>query len=477
MPNKPYLKKALLICIALSLFAIMLSTLPEIWFKNHLDKNWNVEENTTADELKQNRRYRLCLIFALDGVPYTTVRDLQKEGYFKGFYPPGRLVSTFPSLTRPAFSKMLIGGKPYGYERLYYNVNTNRLEGSTLVKKAFSTQKEHKDYHPKLHFLGFPGYIAYVFPDKFTQAALDTFKTRLKNFKGDEFIAYMGISDAIAHVEGEAALIEFLKKISDLMDSVRNELGILLDVVLFSDHANNFTMNQWVDLSTPLVEAGFKDVKQLKGQMDFVLPKNGFVSFAAIYTTNENAQPIAGVLSLIKGVDFSVYRSGKSIQVQGPKGIACISKRQNRFKYSRINGDPLDLKNTVLRLEHLGKADSQGFIHEKNWWIATKNHTYPDPLQRIWEGFNDLVQHPGTILVSLKDGYAFGPPIFNHLVINQRVGTHGALLASHSYGFLMTDFMPVKDASRPADVASLLGRAAEAKKKGKKQLSLPEEFN
>jgi hypothetical protein len=87
------------------------------------------------------------------------------------------------------------------------------------------------------------------------------------------------------------------------------------------------------------------------------------------------------------------------------------------------------------------------------------------------------VQHPGTILVSLKDGYAFGPPIFNHLVINQRVGTHGALLASHSYGFLMTDFMPVKDASRPADVASLLGRAAEAKKKGKKQLSLPEDFN
>jgi hypothetical protein len=178
------------------------------------------------------------------------------------------------------------------------------------------------------------------------------------------------------------------------------------------------------------------------------------------------------VLSLIRGVDFSVYRLGESIQVQGPKGIARISKRQNRFKYSRINGDPLELKNTVLRLEHLGKADSQGFIHEKNWWIATKNHTYPDPLRRIWEGINDLVQHPGTILVSLKDGYAFGPPIFNQLVINHRVGTHGALLASHSYGFLMTDFMPVKDASRPADVDSLLRRAAEAKKKGKKQLLL-----
>jgi hypothetical protein len=34
----------------------------------------------------------------------------------------------------------------------------------------------------------------------------------------------------------------------------------------------------------------------------------------------------------------------------------------------------------------------------------------------------------------------------------------------------MTDFMQVNDASRPAEVASLLGRAAEAKNKGKKLL-------
>lgn len=69
----------------------------------------------------------------------------------------------------------------------------------------------------------------------------------------------------------------------------------------------------------------------------------------------------------------------------------------------------------------------------------------------------------------LKNGYAFGPPIFDQPVINLRAGTHGALLGSHSYGFRMTDFMPMKDASRPEDVANLLKRAAEAKKVGKKQ--------
>jgi hypothetical protein len=36
----------------------------------------------------------------------------------------------------------------------------------------------------------------------------------------------------------------------------------------------------------------------------------------------------------------------------------------------------------------------------------------------------------------------------------------------------MTGFMHVKDASRPAEVAGLLGRAAEAKKKGRKLLGV-----
>jgi hypothetical protein len=218
---------------------------------------------------------------------------------------------------------------------LYYDFTAQRLEGTTLVKKAFSTQNEHADYHPKLHFLGFPGYIAYVFPDKFTQAALDGFKRRLRTFQGDEFIAR-------------------------------------------------------------------------------------------------------------------------------------IDRRGQRFRYARITGDPLNLAGTVDRLNRLGKADSQQFYHETDWWKATTKHAYPDPLRRIWEGLHDLVQHSGTLLVSLKDGYAFGPRIFSQSIIHPRAGTHGALLANHSYGFLMTDFMPVKPASRPADVAGLLARSAEAKQSGQK---------
>ena len=454
----------------LCLATLLWGTLPEFWFRRHLEKNWNVNEDETPAGLERGRRNRLCLIFAIDGVPHPMVEDLYKKGYFEGFYPPGRLVSTFPSLTRPAFSKMLIGGKPYGYERLYYNFNAHRVEGTTLVNKAFSTQKKHLDYHPKLHFLGFPGYIAYVFPEKFSQTAIDAFYDRLKQFEGDEFIAYMGISDAIAHVEGEKALIIFLKTISDLLETVRIDLGVSLDVVFFSDHANNFADNRRVDLRGPLMDAGFRLSSRLEGPLDVVLPENGFVSFAAVYASDVDAPAISRALAGVEGVDFAVYRSGNALHIRGSAGSARIFKRQERFRYHPLDGDPLDLEAALRRLKYSGKIDLQGFVHEKDWWAATQDHIYPDPLRRLWEGMHDLVQHPGTVLISMQDGYAFGPAIFNQPIVNPRAGTHGALLGSHSYGFLMTDFMPVDTANRPDDVAQLLGRAAEAKQSGIKRL-------
>lgn len=239
--------------------------------------------------------------------------------------------------------------------------------------------------------------------------------------------------------------------------------------MIFSDHANNFTHNHRVDLKRPLIDAGFSSVSRLRDPLDFVLPENGLVSFAAIYTANENAPALARVLAKVEGVDFSIYRWGDALRVEGAAGSALIFKRQARFRYHRLHGDPLALAAPMLRLRQLGKLDRQGFAHGMDWWAATQDHLYPDPLRRLWEGIHDLVQHPATVLISMRDGYAFGPAIFDQPILNSRVGTHGALLASHSYGFLMTDFMPVDGVSRPDDVAKLLNRAAAVKKSGVKR--------
>jgi len=297
---------------------------------------------------------------------------------------------------------------------------------------------------------------------------MESFKKRIIEFKGSEFIAYMGISDAIAHVQGRPAQKDFLKKISALLDKTRNELGILLDVVVFSDHGNNYVRNHRVDLAAALVEGGFRDVTQLKAPNDFVLPRNGFVSIAALYTHPENAKTIATLLAGITGVDFSVYLSGQSIVVRGPAGVAQIHRKGNRYRYTTIEGDPLKLDQMNNRLAQMGKSDNQGFAQADDWWEETKHHTYPDPLRRIWEGLHDLVQHPATLLISFKDGYAFGPAIFDQPIVSGRAGTHGALLDTHSNGFLMTDFMPVNRYNPPEAVVRLLAGAAKAKREGQK---------
>ncbi len=462
-------RKLIIFFVTICIVLFLVNILPKIWFKWCLNKNTNAPQSAVQEE----KSSRLCLIFALDGVPYDVMAELTDQGYFKGFYKPGRLISTYPSLTRPAFSKILIGGKPFGYERLYFDTKANKMDGNRLAKKIFSTSAQYPDYHPKLHFLGFPGYIAYVFPDQFTQTAIDTFKNKLLNFKGKEFIAYMGFSDAIAHVQGKDAQIEFLKKISFLLDEIRNELGILLDVVIFSDHGNNFVDNIRVDLAGELKKAGLNDTDHLESINDFILPRNGFVSTAAIYSHPDTAPVIARTLSKIEGVDFSTYLSGQSIMVHGSNGIASIQHQSNTFKYTPLEGDPLQLIPVLEQIKQNSQSDdhsnSRGFISSNDLWQATKQHIYPDPLHRIWQGHHDLVQHPATLIVSFQDGFAFGPAIFDQHIIAGRKSTHGALLNTHSYGFYTTDFQPVDDYNRPNTIASLLKNSALAKQSGKKK--------
>lgn len=449
-------KKRGLVILCFCVAGLVISLVPNLWFKWSLGKTHNIPLSDRQDRQTD----RLCLVFALDGVPFDIMDQLYEQGYFKGFHPPGRLISTFPSLTRPSFSKLLVGGKPFGYERLYFDHQANQIQGFHLAQKIFKAKADAPDYHPKLHFLGFPGYIAYVFPDQFTQTAIDTFKDKLLHFKGTEFIAYMGFSDAIAHVHGKTGQMEFLKRISHVLDDVRTESGRLMDVVVFSDHGNNFKPNIRVDLADVLEKAGFHDTDQLNSATDIILLRNGFVSVAAIYSFPETAPAIAQTLSTVEGVDFSVYKSGPSVVVHGADGMAQIDHQPGMYRYKPLTGDPLGLSPILNPLIPTG---SNGFIPVEKIWQATKTHIYPDPLDRIWQALHSLVQHPATVVVSFEDGYAFGPFIFDNTMITGRKSTHGALLYNHSYGFFMTDFKPVNPYNRPQKVAALLADAARQK--------------
>jgi hypothetical protein len=68
---------------------------------------------------------------------------------------------------------------------------------------------------------------------------------------------------------------------------------------------------------------------------------------------------------------------------------------------------------------------------------ATLNHTYPDPLRRVWLAFNGLVQQPPDLVVCLKDGWVHGSNLF-YSALGKVASTHGSLNQPNSMTFVMT---------------------------------------
>lgn len=448
-----------------SLLAMAAVSAPWLYVKWTLSRDWNMGYEDLRDAVADSGRPRpkfLCLTLAVDGVPYGVMRDLWEAGHFKSFKAPGRMVSTFPSLTRPSFSKILRGGTPYGYERLYFDKSARKVKGFNLAEKLFVTPKEHNDYHPRVQFLGFPGYIAYAFPESFTEAAFTGFKRRILAYRGDDFVAYMGLTDPIAHVRGEKKLREFLKNFDALIERTRRELDIPLRIVMFSDHGNDLGTNERVDVAKALDSGGFHRVKSPKDEKDYLLLENGLVGVAAIHTSPSNARRVCQTLAVVRGVDICVFQAEGGIGLSSLGGEARLERSGKMFRYIPITGDPLRLAAAAQRLTETGRMDAKGWAADEAWWQETKGHEYPDSLHRIWSGMNDLVQNPAEVLVSFKEGYAFGPEIFDK-VVARRHGTHGSLVRSHSYGFFMTDFEDVPDFVRPETIMAFLDNARAAK--------------
>jgi len=96
------------------------------------------------------------LIICIDGVGFSTISKLRAQGRFKIFNPPARMISTFPSLTNLALSKILEpagASMACGYEESFFDTEANRMRGGILDRfrsQRFirGTFRELFDYHP-----------------------------------------------------------------------------------------------------------------------------------------------------------------------------------------------------------------------------------------------------------------------------------------------------------------------------------------
>ena len=384
---------------------------------------------------KRPRRLLLCL----DGVPHKLIEAAKGRGLFDGFGPPTRLLSPFPTMTNVALSAMLGASPPAGYESLYFDRNAGELRGGIrkyigrrTPDKIPSSYMDDLDYQEPLPF----EFLIYVAPEKVWRTDMQRFRERFRAApQTRDYFAFLKATDGLLHAQGPDRLSVALESLDKILSEIQSYCGQETEIVMFSDHGMNLEENRRADLKSTLTRRGFRAV----------VPAFGLCSYAAVYCpADERIPEMARTLAEIRGVDFAVYKDGDQVVLESDRGQARIESKSDSFRYSNLNGDPLEL------------ADfGSGFATDQEWFEKTAGHRYPDAVPNIYKSlFTSRVKHTADILVSLKDGYYYGWSPFGRFV--RLAATHGNALQSSSNAFLMSTHRELPAYVRADDAKTLL---------------------
>ena len=402
------------------------------------------------------------VIICVDGVGLSTISKMRAKGHFKIFHPPSHMISTFPSLTNAALSKILEPAGATmtgGYEDNFFDTKANRMRGGILDRFRSDrfvrgTFRELFDYHPSALKSG----LGYAAPpvSTYIESLSDLIRLRQKarNSRQAVFFAYTGATDSLAHVGGETLLRSFLEELDETVEDIVRDSKTPVTVTIFSDHGNDFRKYRRVGLKDPLRRAGFKLGNKIKDDRSVVLPQFGLVGSAVLFTRDKNEERLADVLATLEGVDFVTYELNGVVHVANRKGEATIERRGDAYRYFPVKGDPLDL----LSLTNHQQNGNDGFIKDEEWFALTRAGTRPDVVRRVFEGATHGVLNRANVIVNLEDGYYTGSSFLDTFTVLQ--ATHGNIGQEQSYGFVMTTTRELPPYIRAADLWEALGSAA-----------------
>ena len=414
----------------------------------HFDTNRDGELDlqVTLDQLDSSQSRELLII--LDSVPYQLVRALRDEGRLRLFHEPSAIVAPFPVMTDLCLAEFFGVSPCLGIESRYYDgrrlsrgVVTYFLEGNAPWLK-----------HVDAYILPINHAYIYTAPET---GYLHELYTIERAFFGSEQSAVCGYSvgaSALGTRLGEAGHRTLLEYVDRFCQSVMQRTRGRVRITLMSDHGHNLVDSKPISLHKSLATMGYRDAKTLSEPGDVVIPRYGPVTCAGIYTREPDK--VAADVVKIEGVDLSFYRSGDGIAVRSTAGRAYITRSGERYRYLVAGGDPLQLLPIVERLREEGKLDAAEYAGDADWFAATADHVYPDPMYRLHRAFDGLMVHTPDVMVSLKDGYCYGTSMFNWFVkVNS---AHGSLLRSSTHGFVMSTAGPLADPIRMKDLAAEL---------------------
>jgi hypothetical protein len=353
-----------------------------------------------------------------------------------------------------------------GYEALYFDIQRNHLSRGNQV---YLTGRN-APWTPRVHYrcdLNWDA-LMYLNPRAVWRHELDGFVRTIESAANGTVCLYTVATSGLGIRGGEDALREVLETIDDLCEQVTHQRRGKVRFSLFADHGMGVTSSKRIGFKRLLAEAGFRWRRSVRDDSDVVIPQYGLVTCAVAHTRAPEA--VADFVLQHEATDLVMYPaagtsedkplpcSGNArmpIIVRSAAARAEIRRSSAGFVYRPVAGDPLKLTPILEQLGAEGKVAADGSVSDNDWFEATNDHEYPDPLHRISSAFEPgyLVKNPADLIVSLKEGYACGSKFFS-VVVNV-AGTHGSL-ARPSNTFVMSNAVPLPPALRIDDVIGRL---------------------
>ncbi|HEX8141832.1 MAG TPA: hypothetical protein VF553_04495 [Pyrinomonadaceae bacterium] len=418
------------------------------------------EQERTAAVAAPKRRLIICV----DGVGFSLIEKMRRDGRFQSFHAPSRMIAPFPTLTNVAMTEILTPAGAVaspGYEDKFFDVEKNRMSGGLIerfqggrfIKGTF---RELFDYHPSAIKSG----LGYAAPplSTYVESLTDLARLRQKFRSSREpvFFAYTGATDSLAHLGGEWMLRSFLARLDETVKDIIRDSAEPLEVVIFSDHGNHFTGYKRASLKAAMRRAGMRLEGRLRDERSVVFPQYGLIGCAVLFTRESNEPRLAQAVSEAKGVDFAAYETGGTVHITARGSEkAVIERRAERLRYQALKGDPLGLSAIALELKAKGLTDEEGFISETEWFNATRDGVRPDCVRRIYEGLTSHVGNRANVIVNLEDGFYTGSFTMDIFAFLQ--ATHGNLGREQSFGFVLSTGAELPTHLRAEEVWQAIG--------------------
>jgi len=393
------------------------------------------------------------IVFVLDGFPYDLVKAFRDKGRLRLFYPPARVISTYPAMTDLALAEVFVSPKPLGFESLYYDHRANRLTGGNGDYLSLKNEAWARVVDYRAGTLLDP--IAYIYPNYVFNREMEDFTRLIARRDRRHVIGYFVSTAGLATRDGARGIEKALDAVDRLSHQLVAESRGLVKVTVLADHGHTLKRCERIDFRKFLSDKGWRITDRLSGPRDVVPVEFGLITYASFAAHDRPG--LAGDLLQHDGVRFTVYQEGSVIVVRTRDGEARIERRDDRYRYRASAGDPLELAPILERLKTEGKVDADGFVADRDLFLATADHRYPDPLDRIWRAFTAMAENVPDVIADLKHGYYAGAAA-RAVWFDSAASTHGDLERMSSTTFLMSTAGPFSGPLRSRDIPQALER-------------------